>query len=156
MPDFNELQNRPLFIGVDSEAFAKFSQVASYHEYHPGEVIIQEGEQNDTLMIIENGQVEVLKGDLSLFDNDQKIATVSGDRKIGDIFRGDILGEMSLIDVEPASATVRAVSNVGIWSFKRADFAGILRKNLTAYIVIITNIARILSRRLRDTGKITL
>jgi CRP-like cAMP-binding protein len=156
MPDFNELQNRPLFIGVDSEAFDKFSQVASYREYHPGEVIIQEGEQNDTLMIIENGQVEVFKGDLSLYANDQKIATVSGDRKIGDIFRGDILGEMSLIDVEPASATVIAVTNVGIWSFKRVDFAGILRKNLTAYIVIITNIARILSRRLRDTGKITL
>ena len=156
MPDFNELQNRPLFMGVDSETYNKFAAVAAYHEYCPGEVIIQEGVQNDTLMIIEKGQVEVVKGDLSLYANDQKIATVSGDRKIGDIFRGDILGEMSLIDVEPASATVRAVSNVGIWSFKRVDFAAVLRKNLTAYIVVITNIARILSRRLRDAGKITL
>jgi len=156
MPNFNELQDRPLFIGVDREAFNKFAQVASYHEYRPGEVIIHEGEQKDTLMVIDKGQVEVFKGDLSLYTNDQKIATISGERKIGDIFRGDILGEMSLIDVEPASATVRAVTNVGIWSMDRVDFAGVLRKDLTTYIVIITNIARILSRRLRDTGKITL
>ena len=63
---------------------------------------------------------------------------------------------MSLIDVEPASATVRAVTEVGIWSMDRADFAGVLRKDLTTYIVVITNIARILSRRLRDTGRIFL
>jgi len=156
MPDFNELQDRPLFIGVDSEAFNKFAQVASYREYQPGEVIIEEGEQKDAIMVIEKGQVEVFKGDLSLYDDDQKIATISGDRKFCDVFRGDILGEMSLIDVEPASATVRAVTEVGIWSMKREDFAAVLRKDLTAYIVIITNIARILSRRLRDAGKLYL
>jgi CRP-like cAMP-binding protein len=156
MPDFNELQDRPLFMGVDSEAFNKFAQVATYQEYQPGEVIIKEGEQKDTLMVIENGQVEVLKGDLSLYADDQKIATVSGDRKFCDIFRGDILGEMSLIDVEPASATVRAVTQAGIWSIDRVDFAAVLRKDLTTYIVVITNIARILSRRLRDAGKIHL
>ena len=156
MPNFNELQDRPLFMGVDSEAFNKFAQVATYQEYQPGEVIIKEGEQKDTLMVIENGQVEVLKGDLSLYADDQKIATVSGDRKFCDIFRGDILGEMSLIDVEPASATVRAVTQVGIWSIDRVNFAAVLRKDLTTYIVVITNIARILSRRLRDAGKIHL
>lgn len=156
MPNFNELQDRPLFIGVESEAFNKFAQVASYQEYQPGEVIIQEGEQKDTLMVIERGQVEVFKGDLSLYADDQKIATISGDRKFCDIFQGDILGEMSLIDVEPASATVRAVTKVGIWSITRGDLAAVLRKDLTAYIVVITNIARILSRRLRDAGKINL
>ena len=156
MPDFYELQDRPLFTGVGSEAFNKFAQVASYQEYQPGEVIIQEGEQKDALMVIQKGQVEVSKGDLSLYDEDQKIATISGDRKFCDMFRGDILGEMSLIDVEPASATVRAVTEVGIWSMNREDFASVLRKDLTAYIVIITNIARILSRRLRDAGKLYL
>ena len=156
MPDFNELQNRSLFIGVDDEAFNKFAQVASYQVYQPGEVIIQEGEQKDTLMVIEDGQVEVTKGDLSLYAEDQKVATISGERKFCDIFRGDILGEMSLIDVEPASATVKAVTKVGIWSINRVDFASVLRKDLTTYIVVITNIARILSRRLRDAGKIDL
>jgi CRP-like cAMP-binding protein len=156
MPDFNQLQDRPLFIGVDSEAFDKFAKVATYQEFQPGDVIIQEGEQKDALMVIEKGQVEVSKGDLSLYAEDQKIATVSGDRKFCDVFRGDILGEMSLIDVEPASATVRAVTEVGIWSINREDFAAVLRKDLTTYIVIITNIARILSRRLRDAGKLHL
>ena len=156
MPDFNLLQNRPLFSGVDQDAFNQFARVASYREYQPGEVIINEGEQKNALMVIEKGQVEVIKGDLSLYADDQKIATISGDKKFCDIFRGDILGEMSLIDVEPASATVRAVTEVGIWSMNREDFAAVLRKDLTTYIVIITNIARILSRRLRDAGKVHL
>ena len=156
MPNFNELQDRPLFSGVESQAFNNFAQVAKYLEYQPGEVIIKEGEQKDALMVIEKGQVEVSKGDLSLYDEDQKIATISGERKFCDVFRGDILGEMSLIDVEPASATVRAVTKVGIWSIGRVDFAAVLRKDLTTYIVVITNIARILSRRLRDAGKIHL
>ena len=60
----------------------------------------------------------MFKGELSLYADDQKVATISGDRKFCDIFRGDILGEMSLIDVEPASATVRAVTKVGIWSME--------------------------------------
>lgn len=156
MPDFKAIQDRPLFNGVDQEAFNKFAQVASYHEYQPGDVIIKEGEQKNAIMVIEEGQVEVLKGDISLYADDQKIATLTGERKFCDIFRGDILGEMSLIDLEPASATVRAVTDVGIWSMDRVDFAAILRKDLTTYIVVITNIARILSRRLRDTGRIFL
>lgn len=156
MPDFRVLQDRPLFVGVDCDAFDKFAQVASYQEYQPGDVIIHEGEQKNALMVIEKGQVEVLKEDISLYADEQKIATLSGERKFCDIFRGDILGEMSLIDVEPASATVRAVTEVGIWSMNREDFAAVLRKDLTTYIVIITNIARILSRRLRDCGKIFL
>ena len=156
MPDFNLLQNRPLFTGVDQDAFNQFAQVASYNEYEQGEVIISEGEQNNALMVIEKGQVEVIKGDLSLYADDQKIATISGDKKFCDIFRGDIIGEMSLIDVEPASATVRAVTQVGIWSINREDFASVLRKDMTTYIVVITNIARILSRRLREAGKVHL
>ena len=156
MPDFNDLHDRPLFIGVESAALKKFAQVAAYREYQPGEIIITEGEQKDSLMVIERGQVEVLKGDLDVYADDQKIATLSGEHKFCDIFRGDILGEMSLIDVEPASATVRAVTKVGIWSIDRVDFASVLRKDLTTYIVVITNIARILSRRLRDAGKINL
>lgn len=156
MPDFSILQDQPLFDGVDPDAFTKFAQVASYQEYKSGEVIIRQGEQKNSLMVIDKGKVEVFREDVGLYADDEKIATLSADRKFGDIFRGDILGEMSLIDLEPASATVRAATDVGIWSMNREDFAAVLRKDLTTYIVIITNIARILSRRLRDTGRVFL
>jgi CRP-like cAMP-binding protein len=58
---------------------------------------------------------------------------------------------MSLIDVEPPSASVRAVTEVGIWSIGRLEFKAVLGENLKAYNTILANIARILSRRLRDT-----
>ena len=153
MPDFNQLRDRPLFIGIDRDAFNKFSEIATYREYRPGEVIIREGEQKDALLVIEKGQVEVLKGVHRQNTEGQPIAKIAGSNKYYDLYQGDILGEMSLIDVEPASASVKAVTEVGIWSIDRMDFAAILRKDLETYIMIITNIARILSRRLRDTNK---
>ena len=61
------------------------------------------------------------------------------------------MGEMSLIDIEPPSASVKAVTKVGIWVMDRMEFTALLRENLEAYNTILSNIARILSRRLRDT-----
>ena len=153
MPDFNVCRNRPFLLGIDRDTFEKLAGIASYREYQPGDIIISEGEQKDEIILIEKGQVAVFKAGGKRDRKAQKITTLAGSNKLYDLYQGDVLGEMSLIDVEPASATVRAVTEVGIWSMDRVDFAAVLRQDLTAYIVIITNIARILSRRLRDTGK---
>ena len=87
------------------------------------------------------------KGD----SREHNVTTLAGSNKIYDLYQGDVLGEMSLIDVEPASATVKAVSEVGIWSMDRLEFNAVLRENLEAWNTILGSIARILSRRLRDT-----
>ena len=151
MPDFNVCRMRPFLLGIDGDTFEKLAAIAKYHEYQPGEVIIREGEQKDEILLIEEGQVEVFKSATNSDSEKQKITTLAGSNKLYDLYQGDVLGEMSLIDVEPPSASVRAVTEVGIWSMDRLAFNAVLRENLEAYNTILANIARILSRRLRDT-----
>jgi len=151
MPDFNVCRNRPFLLGIDRDTFEKLAAIAKYHEYQPGDIIINEGEQKDEILLIEEGQVEVFKSGTEPDSETQKITTLAGSNKLYDLYQGDVLGEMSLIDVEPPSASVRAVSEVGIWSIGRLKFNATLRENLEAYNTILANIARILSRRLRDT-----
>jgi CRP-like cAMP-binding protein len=125
--------------------------IAKYREYQPGDILIREGEQKDEILLIEEGQVEVFKSGTKRNSEKQKITTLAGSNKLYDLYQGDVLGEMSLIDVEPPSASVKAVTEVGIWSMGRLEFNAALRENLEAYNTILANIARILSRRLRDT-----
>ena len=151
MPDFNVCKNRPFLLGIDGDTFEKLTAIAKYHEYQPGDLIIREGERTDEILLIEEGQVEVFKSGTKPDSEKQKITTLAGSNKLYDLYQGDVLGEMSLIDVEPPSASVRAVTEVGIWSICRLEFNATLRENLEANNTILANIARILSRRLRDT-----
>ena len=151
MPDFNVCRTRPFLLGIDEDTFERLSVIAKYHEYQPGEIIIHEGEQKDEILLIEEGQVEVFKTGNSAESENQKITNLAGSNKLYDLYQGDVLGEMSLIDVEPPSASVRAVTTVGIWSMPRLAFNAVLQENLEAFNTILANIARILSRRLRDT-----
>lgn len=151
MPDFNVCRNRPFLLGIDRDTFEKLTAIAKYREYQPGEIIIREGEQKDEILLIEEGQVEVFKSGARRDSKKHKITTLAGSNKLYDLYQGDVLGEMSLIDVEPPSASVRAVTEVGIWSMGRLEFNAALREDLEAYNTILANIARILSRRLRDT-----
>lgn len=151
MPDFNVCRTRPFLLGIDGNTFEKMTAIAKYREYQPGDVIIREGEQKDEILLIEEGQVEVLKSATGSDGEGQKITTLAGSNKLYDLYQGDVLGEMSLIDVEPPSASVRAATTVGIWAMDRLEFNAVLRENLEAYNTILANIARILSRRLRDT-----
>ena len=151
MPDFNVCRNRPFLIGIDRATFEELAAIAKYRAYQPGEYIIREGEQKEEILLIEEGQVEVIKSGTRRNSKNKKITTLAGSNKLYDLYQGDVLGEMSLIDVEPPSASVRAVTTVGIWSMGRLEFNAVLSKNLESYNTILANIARILSRRLRDT-----
>ena len=151
MPDFNVCRNRPFLLGIDRDTFEKMAAIAKYREYQPGDIIIREGEQKDEILLIEEGQVEVFKTGTKSDGKARKITNLAGSNKLYDLYQGDVLGEMSLIDVEPPSASVRAVTKVGIWSMDRLEFNATLAENLEAWNTILANIARILSRRLRDT-----
>jgi CRP-like cAMP-binding protein len=151
MPDFNVCKNRLFLLGIDRDTFNKLAEIAKYREYQPGDTLIREGEQKDEIMLIEEGQVEVFKSGTGRDGEKKKIATLAGSEKIYDLYQGDVLGEMSLIDIEPPSASVKAVTKVGIWVMDRLEFTAALREDLEAYNTILANIARILSRRLRDT-----
>ena len=62
---------------------------------------------------------------------------------------GDWFGEMSILDVLPRSATMRVVAPSQLLRFSAQDLDTLYRRDLRAYSLLVLNIARELSRRLR-------
>ena len=61
----------------------------------------------------------------------------------------DFLGEMSIIDCVTRSASVRAVEDTLLFALKGIDLYHFFQKHPDQYAIVILNIARDLSRRLR-------
>ena len=61
---------------------------------------------------------------------------------------------MSIIDVQPRSATVRALGPTHLLRIASEDLDALYRHDVKSYSIVILNIARDLSRRLRVTDGI--
>ncbi|WP_291992063.1 cyclic nucleotide-binding domain-containing protein [Candidatus Accumulibacter sp. ACC003] len=136
------LQDQPLFGGVDDRAIAAIVPLLRECRFAAGEAIVREGDDGDSLFLICCGSVEVLK------------ATVAEDgvfeKRIAILKVGDVFGEMELIDMQRRSATVRALESVAALALSNGDLFRIYESDLPTFTLIVLNLARELSRRLRS------
>ena len=58
---------------------------------------------------------------------------------------------MELIDIQPRSATVKALEDVETVSLSNSDLLKLSQEDLETFSIIVVNIARIISRKLRKT-----
>jgi signal transduction histidine kinase len=101
----------------------------------PGEVIIEEGAPGDSLYIILSGELEVTK------------RTGGRDIALASRKAGEYLGEMSLLDNAPRSATVRAVAAGELLEVGSDAFHQLIRRMPSA----VTSLLRTVAARLRST-----
>jgi CRP-like cAMP-binding protein len=109
----------------------------------PGEMVFREGELAHEMFVLLDGEVEVVKK--SRAGREHRIALLGP---------GDCFGEMSLIDMQARSATVRSVAPSRLLRISSEDMDALYRHDLKSYALITLNIARDLSRRLRVTDGI--
>lgn len=96
------------------------------HRYKRGEAIVEQGQKSNSLAILLTGRARVVTADER--GREVILATLSP---------GDYLGEMSLIDNQPHSATVRADIQTDVLTLGRAEFARCLSENTAmAYAVM--------------------
>ena len=87
--------------------------------FQDGSVICREGDLSREMFVIRSGIVEVSK---SLADKEVVLAR---------LYRGDFFGEMSLLESEPRSATVRAVGEVTLNVIHTGGFLLKIRRDPT-------------------------
>lgn len=97
-----------------------------------GDILIREGEKNQNLYIIVDGELDVLDGEVSL-------ATLK---------EGDLCGEMSYLGAEFAVATVKAVKKTRALVIPGALFYRVLGDNQD----VQSYMARLLAKRLKKTN----
>ena len=109
-----------------------------------GAVLFQEGELDSYLIIITSGKAKVLKNDDA--GNMKEVATVR---------KGATLGEMSIIDDFPHSATVITAEDSEIALITKSNLKGISEKHPSLGVKLLWQIARQLSARVRQaTGQL--
>ena len=122
---------------------ADYSTIEKYmfsYDYEQGAYVFKEGAHGAYMFFIVSGEVEVIKQ----FDTAKHtIATLGLGRSVG---------EMSLIDGSPRSATARAKSALKLIVLKREDFNKLNSENPSVANKVLMGIASLLSSSLRDTN----
>lgn len=105
--------------------------------YKPGEVVFEEGSRGRELFIVQDGKVGVYK------------VTPDGEVELARIDKGAVIGEMSLLDNMPRSATVKAIDTTKLMVVNELTFQTALK----TVPVWLTSIIKIVVSRLRDVNK---
>jgi len=113
----------------------------SLYELKSGEFLFKEGEMGQYVCFVVEGRLEVLKK--SITGSEIAITTIS---------KGYSIGDMSLIDQIPRSASIRARSKSVLAILPRGAFKVILEKQPTIGIKILVGFARFQTENLRKTS----
>lgn len=134
------LRSIGLFGGVDEESLRLLARDLPIIHAEVGKNVVTEGEVSAEMFVVIDGELEVLK------------RGPAGDVRVALLGPGGWFGEMSLIDVQPRSASVRALAPGRLLRISgEAIDRGLYRRDAKAYTLFVMNIARELSRRLRVT-----
>ncbi len=134
------LKRLELFSDLEHSALLKLSELFKERIFKEGEIIFDEESIGNSMMIITSGEVRISQK--SDPNNEEALIVLK---------KGDLFGEMGLLEDLPRSATVISHTNVVILEIKRDSFLEFLSVESKAGVKILLKLSRILSARLRET-----
>jgi CRP/FNR family cyclic AMP-dependent transcriptional regulator len=139
------LTNIAIFGGLEDPTVGRIVGMLQEHHFAKGAVVCKEGEPGTSIYIVREGEVVVCRNGES-----GKLVKVI---RLG---AGELFGEMTLIDIQPRSATVIVESVALVYSLTNLDLYKLYTDDMPGYVMVIQNLCRELSRRLRRAdSKIT-
>lgn len=110
---------RLAFKGLEDDELQKMAEVTHFHIYPPGQVLCREGAYEDVFYIVAAGSVVI----------SQRVPEGAGERILRVGGRGDLVGEMALIQNAPRAATVRTLTECTMLEMGKKDFEAILSQS---------------------------
>lgn len=133
-----------IFAGLSDLQIAALAMGCREATYQPGERVFGEGTDGQALFVVLSGEVEIIKTDES--GEVERVALVSA---------GETFGEMALIEELPRSAAARAVQAdepCKLLVLPPHAFDDFVRREPEAGAIVLRNLAKVLSDRLRVAG----
>ncbi len=141
MQKLEVLQRSPLFEMLSAPELQLLAELTRERRFAEGEVVFEEGDLGDSLFVIVSGEVEVLRK-----------GPDGAERVIATLRAPLFFGEMSLVDKEYRSATVRAKSQAELLHLSAENLNTFRKHHRDGFTFVVINIARVLSSRLRETN----
>ncbi|HYQ44976.1 MAG TPA: cyclic nucleotide-binding domain-containing protein [Polyangiaceae bacterium] len=132
------LARTPIFAGLPERVIELIAGPMRTVELASGELLLREGDPARSMFVVRTGEIEIFKHGKA--GTEQQLAILK---------QGDCLGEMSLIDIQPRSATARARGAATVYVLELAELAKLYGSDIEAYALLVLNISREISRRLR-------
>ncbi len=158
MEEAKFLKAVPILKDLDDEELGLFLKIARRVRFPQGKAVLTEGENGDTMYIIEEGMVEISKtlvlhtGQEESRDRDKVLSKLSAEDH-------PAFGEVALFENSKRTATVVAVTDCLFLEISKPDFLALAEENPRLGYKIARNIAHLLCSRLRkadeDTIKLT-
>ena len=129
-----------LFASLKGEEVREMMRSCEQSQIKPGEMLFRQGDSAEALFIVARGELEVSANtDLG----EKVVLAVLGS--------GTVVGEMSLIEGGPRSATVEAVSECEVFRLSRESFEAMRKARRPAAYKIILGLAATVGERRRQT-----
>jgi CRP/FNR family transcriptional regulator, cyclic AMP receptor protein len=156
MSDEETLLKEPeIFKNLSPDQIREILGIARRVSFDAGSIIMKEGDIGATMYIMMAGTVEVVKS-LVLGDFDDEQDTVNN-KVFTRLDASDhaVFGEISLLEAQKRTATIRAVTDCTLYEIQKDDFLKLAEGDCALGFRILLNLARIVSTRLRQADEET-
>lgn len=133
----DRLRAEPHFSELTSEEASALLKPAKKRSYSSGDILMEEGAQGSSMIIIDSGRVEVRRDGMTLASLDA----------------GATIGEMALLDPAPRSATVVATARTVAYELEREALWGLLATGDEAAIKALQGLTAVVCHRLGDVNQ---
>jgi CRP/FNR family transcriptional regulator, cyclic AMP receptor protein len=137
--DVKMIAEVPMFELMDEQERASLCALLETHRFDKGDTIFSFGDSGDCVYIVHSGAVQVY------IENYEGSKIILRENE-----RGDVFGDISLLDGGPRTATAVAVEDTELLSLDRDDLHALLKKHPHAGLDLLT----VMGRRLRATNEL--
>ncbi|MCA9174672.1 MAG: GNAT family N-acetyltransferase, partial [Planctomycetales bacterium] len=118
--------NTKLFHGLNAEQSRQLATICRLTRFRGGEQIVRHGEADGMTHVLLSGAANVI---------------IPGRGRVGVVAAGECLGEMSLLEAMPHSATAVAVTDVETAAIRHTDFTSLVRMRPDIAAIVFRNLA---------------
>lgn len=138
------LSRLELFWSFTDDELEEFKPIIQQLELTAGEMLFNEGDPGDALFIISEGSIRVFKATSGEDGSEKSLALLDA---------GTYIGEMTLMDGAPRTASARVESDAIILKISRDDFVSLLKRVPQVAVRLFLSFMRVVSDRLRNTNQ---
>ncbi len=136
--DIELLRGLSMFAGLRGDVITRIAANVERIETSRDRKLFSEGEPAKDMAVVRSGLLEI-----------RKRADNGTEARIATLGPGDVVGEMSLFDIQPRSADVWLRAPASVFLLGHGSLAGLYREDPQSYTLLVLNIAREISLRLR-------